>query len=62
MHWKDKELIGSSSFEPTVVGLADFRSYLTQTESITSQFLIDVPGYVDFANMLVMDIAESDGF
>ncbi|HEB81231.1 MAG TPA: hypothetical protein ENJ11_00045 [Gammaproteobacteria bacterium] len=42
MHWKGHEMIGSSSFEPTEKGLAQFRSYLLQTENIPGKFLVDV--------------------
>ena len=42
MHWKGNELVGSSSFEPTDAGLADFRHYLSQTDNIASRFLVDV--------------------
>lgn len=42
MHWKGKQLQGSSSFEPTEVGLNMFRNYLAQTEKIPSKFLVDV--------------------
>lgn len=42
MHWKGREMIGSSSFEPTEKGLNLFRSYLLSTESIATKFLVDV--------------------
>jgi len=42
LHWKGKELVGSSSFEPTDTGLEDFRNYLLQTENIPGKFLVDV--------------------
>ncbi len=59
MHWKAKELIGSSSFEPTDVGLADFRQYLQQTENITSRFLVDVIEE-DFRSETVPHVNEKD--
>lgn len=42
LHWKGKELIGTSSFEPTDSGLDNFRAYLQQTENIAGNFLVDV--------------------
>lgn len=42
MHWKGKQLLGSSSFEPTEAGLEKFRAYLSSTEKIASKFLVDV--------------------
>ncbi len=42
LHWKGKQLIGSSSFEPTQQGLDQFRNYLLQTENIPGKFLVDV--------------------
>ncbi len=42
LHWKGKELVGSSSFEPTESGLEKFRSYLSQTENLSGKFLVDV--------------------
>ena len=42
MHWKGHEMIGSSSFEPTGKGLAQFRNYLLHTENIAGKFLVDV--------------------
>lgn len=59
MHWKANELIGSSSFEPTDVGLADFRHYLEQTENISSRFLVDVIEE-DFRNETVPHVNAKD--
>jgi len=42
MHWKGKQLLGTSSFEPTAAGLEMFRAYLSNTEKISSKFLVDV--------------------
>ena len=42
LHWKGKELVGSSSFEPTEIGLDRFRHYLLETENIAGKFLVDV--------------------
>lgn len=42
LHWKGKQLIGSSSFEPTDSGLDAFRNYLQQTEKLPGKFLVDV--------------------
>ena len=42
LHWKGKELIGHSSFEPTESGLNQFRNYLLQSENIPGKFLVDV--------------------
>jgi hypothetical protein len=42
LHWKGKQLLGTSSFEPTETGLEKFRAYLSNTEKISSKFLVDV--------------------
>ncbi len=42
LHWKGKELVGTSSFEPTESGLEKFRNYLSQTENLSGKFLVDV--------------------
>ncbi|MBE9567590.1 MAG: hypothetical protein IMF14_02765 [Proteobacteria bacterium] len=42
MHFNGKELVGTSSFEPTDAGLEKFRAYLEQTPNITGKFLVDV--------------------
>ncbi len=42
LHWQGKQLSGSSSFEPTDVGLEKFRQYLSQTENLSGKFLVDV--------------------
>lgn len=58
-HWKGRKLIGSSSFEPTETGLDQFRSYLLQTENITSQFLVDVIEE-DFRNEKIPHVGSKD--
>lgn len=58
-HWKDKELIGVSSFEPTESGLDNFRAYLQQTENIASKFLVDVIEE-DFRNEKVPHVGSKD--
>ncbi len=42
LHWKGRQLVGTSSFEPTEVGLNKFRNYLQETENIPGKFLVDV--------------------
>lgn len=42
LHWQDKQLAGSSSFEPTETGLQQFRNYLSQTTNFPGKFLVDV--------------------
>ena len=42
LHWQGKQLVGTSSFEPTGNGLDKFRNYLLKTENIPSKFLVDV--------------------
>jgi len=42
LHWKGKQLVGSSSFEPTESGLDKFRHYLIETKNIPGKFLVDV--------------------
>jgi len=42
LHWKGRTLLGTSSFEPTEAGLEKFRAYLSQTENMSSKFLVDV--------------------
>jgi len=42
LHWKNRQLLGTSSFEPTQAGLDKFRAYLSNTEKISSKFLVDV--------------------
>ena len=42
LHWKGRQLLGTSSFEPTKAGLEKFRAYLSNTEKISSKFLVDV--------------------
>ncbi len=59
LHWKGKELVGSSSFEPTVTGLEDFRTYLSQTEIIPGKFLVDVIEE-DFRNEHIPHVGRKD--
>lgn len=59
LHWKGKELIGSSSFEPTQEGLDNFRAYLTQTENIAGKFLVDVIEE-DFRNENIPHVGSKD--
>jgi len=42
LHWKGKQLMGMSSFEPTERGLNKFRNYLQETKNIPGRFLVDV--------------------
>ena len=42
LHFNGKELVGTSSFEPTDAGLEKFSNYLMQTPNISSKFLVDV--------------------
>ncbi len=58
-HWKGRELVGSSSFEPTESGLDSFRNYLTQTENIPGKFLVDVIEE-DFRNEKIPHVASKD--
>lgn len=59
LHWKGKELIGTSSFEPTELGLDSFRAYLQQTENIAGNFLVDVIEE-DFRNEKVPHVGGKD--
>jgi hypothetical protein len=59
MYWKGKELVGSSSFEPTGEGLENFRSYLLQTENIAGMFLVDVIEE-DFRNEKIPHVTSRD--
>ena len=59
LHWKGKELVGSSSFEPTQQGLDNFRAYLTQTENIPGKFLVDVIEE-DFRNENIPHVGSKD--
>ncbi len=59
LHWKGKNLIGHSSFEPTENGLNQFRNYLLQTESISSKFLVDVIEE-DFRNEKIPHVGSKD--
>lgn len=59
LHWKGKELIGSSSFEPTEYGLEKFRRYLLQAENIPGKFLVDVIEE-DFRNETIPHVGRND--
>ncbi len=59
LHWKGKELVGSSSFEPTELGLDAFRNYLMQTENIPGKFLVDVIEE-DFRNEKIPHVGSKD--
>ena len=59
LHCKGKQLVGSSSFEPTESGLDQFRSYLLQTENIPGKFLVDVIEE-DFRNEKIPHVGSKD--
>ncbi len=59
LHWKGRELVGSSSFEPTESGLDNFRNYLRQTENIPGKFLVDVIEE-DFRNEKIPHVGSKD--
>jgi len=59
LHWKGRQLVGTSSFEPTENGLEKFRSYLTQTENISGKFLVDVIEE-DFRNEKIPHVGSRD--
>ena len=59
LHWKGRELAGSSSFEPTESGLDSFRNYLRQTENIPGEFLVDVIEE-DFRNEEIPHVGSKD--
>lgn len=59
LHWKGKELVGNSSFEPTTEGLEKFRDYLEQTENVNGKFLVDVIEE-DFRNEAIPHVGSSD--
>jgi hypothetical protein len=59
LHWKGKQLLGTSSFEPTDAGLEKFRAYLTNTEKISSRFLVDVIEE-DFRNERIPHVGARD--
>ena len=59
LYWKGKELVGSSSFEPTEAGLGEFRNYLSQTENIPGKFLVDVIEE-DFRNEKIPHVGRND--
>ncbi len=59
LYWKGKELVGSSSFEPTREGLDNFRNYLLQTENISGMFLVDVIEE-DFRNEKIPHVSNKD--
>lgn len=59
LHWKGKQLVGNSSFEPTETGLKQFRHYLLQTENIPGKFLVDVIEE-DFRNEKIPHVGSKD--
>ena len=59
LYWKGKQLIGNSSFEPTEVGLNQFRHYLLQSENIPGKFLVDVIEE-DFRNEKIPHVGSKD--
>ena len=59
LYWKGRELVGSSSFEPTEYGLDSFRNYLRQTENIPGEFLVDVIEE-DFRNEQIPHVGSKD--
>jgi hypothetical protein len=59
LHWKGKQLVGASSFEPTESGLDKFRSYLTQTDKLPGKFLVDVIEE-DFRNEKIPHVGKRD--
>lgn len=59
LHWKGKELVGTSSFEPTQSGLEKFRSYLQQTVNMPGKFLVDVIEE-DFRNEKIPHVGGKD--
>ncbi|VAW54891.1 hypothetical protein MNBD_GAMMA05-1848 [hydrothermal vent metagenome] len=59
LYWKGKELVGSSSFEPTREGLDNFRNYLLQTENISGMFFVDVIEE-DFRNEKIPHVSNKD--
>ncbi len=59
LHWKGKQLVGASSFEPTDAGLEKFRSYLLQTEKLPGKFLVDVIEE-DFRNEKIPHVGSRD--
>ena len=59
LHWKGKELVGHSSFEPTPEGLDQFRNYLVKTENIPGKFIVDVIEE-DFRNEKIPHVGSKD--
>ena len=59
LHWSGKQLLGTSSFEPTESGLNKFRSYLTQTDNLPGKFLVDVIEE-DFRNEKIPHVGSKD--
>lgn len=59
LHWNGKELVGTSSFEPTETGLDKFRTYLLQAENIPGKFLVDVIEE-DFRNEKIPHVGSKD--
>jgi len=59
LHWKGRQLAGTSSFEPTESGLEKFRNYLSQTEKLPGKFLVDVIEE-DFRNEKIPHVGSKD--
>ncbi len=59
LHWKGKALVGTSSFEPTEIGLEQFRHYLKETGNISGKFLVDVIEE-DFRNEKIPHVSSRD--
>jgi len=59
LHWKGKQLAGSSSFEPTEIGFEAFRNYLSQTGNLSGKFLVDVIEE-DFRNEKIPHVGSKD--
>ncbi|MBE9561137.1 MAG: hypothetical protein IMF15_10140, partial [Proteobacteria bacterium] len=59
LHWSGKQLLGTSSFEPTESGLNKFRSYLSQTDNLPGKFLVDVIEE-DFRNEKIPHVGSRD--
>lgn len=59
LHYKGKELVGTSSFEPTDSGLDKFRDYLLQTPNLPGKFLVDVIEE-DFRKEIVPHVGSKD--
>lgn len=59
LHWKGRQLVGSSSFEPTNSGLNKFRQYLQQTENMPGKLFVDVIEE-DFRNEVIPHVGSKD--